>query len=1022
MAAASHQSPGYPLNASTDMQRSIKAWEPALTGLLAVVVAGALAYVSLGLKPPVLGLSLPSSWNWIWNGLASTVPLLLFGLVAWLSWMRVADQRVLQGQQQHLGRLAVVAQKTDNVVILTQSDGTIAWVNEAFSRITGYKLAEVMGKWPAAVLLGPQQNAQAIERIREGISHRRHFSLELACVHKSGARFWLNLSFAPLTDRDGRASGYVIVGADLTARKQVEEELRRVNRQYELLLHAAGEGICALDPQGRIAFVNPAASRITGWAPAELVGQPLSTLISQLRRTATSGSSDDVLRLAAAQDPSITTGHTTLFRRKDGTCFPVDCTSTPVRDGSNVLGAVVVFRDITDRRQTEALRVRQTRQYALRADIALALTAGDTLEQFLHRTAQAIVKHLDGTLAVIWVHDPDEKVLKLQAKAGADLAPDAPLHRLEVGDLAVGRLAAQRIPYITDDLLQDAAPLERDWIKRDKLTAFAGYPMIIEGRLVGVLGLYGRKPLPEDTLEALGAIAETVGQGIMRKQAEAKLAQQAALLDKAQDAILVVDLEHRIQYWNKSAERLYGWTPSEAYGKRADTLLFRDAAYFERARQEVLLKGEWRGEQCQVNRGDETVIVESQWTLVQDEAGKPKSILIVNTDIREKKKMEAQFLRTQRIDSLGTLAGGIAHDLNNVLAPILMAAQMLKTKFTDPQSQRLLTVVESSAKRGADMVKQVLTFARGVEGERMLLQPRHLIKEMVKILGETFPKNIQVKQQLQPDLMPVLGDPTQLHQVLLNLCVNARDAMPQGGVLTLSAENCVLEQVPATLPALGFSPKPGPYVLLKVADTGCGIPPENLDKIFDPFFTTKEVGKGTGLGLATVLGIVKSHGGFVQVQSEVNKGTVFSIYLPAADKAQAASSQPESGALPKGRGELILVVDDETAVLSMMKEMLETFGYRTLTASDGTEAVAAFTAHRGEIKAVIVDMLMPHMDGPATIRVLRKLEPQVRLIAASGLMDAQRAKDATGLDDLYFLMKPFTAESLLTTVHQVLAE
>lgn len=1004
------------------MNRTIKAWEPALTGLLAVLVAGGLAYLALGLKPPLASGPLGTNWSWVWTSLGSLVPLGLFGLVAWLSWVRLADLRLLQRQQQDLARLALVVEKTDNLVIVTHRDGTIAWVNEAFSRLTGYKLAEVAGKPPGAVLLGPQPNPQTIERIREGISHRRHFTLELACTHKAGTRFWLSLSFAPLADTRSQPDGYVIVGADLTARKKVEEELRRINRQYELLLHAAGEGICALDPEGRIAFVNPTASRLTGWQPGELLGRPVSALISQLRRPPSLGNSDDVLLLAAAQDPAITTGHTTLFRRKDGTCFPADYTSTPVRDGSNVLGAVVVFRDATDRRQTEALRARQTRQYALRADIALALTAGDTLDQFLHRTAQAIVKHLDGTLAAIWVHYPEDNVLKLQARAGEDLNPDASLHRVQVGDLTIGRLAAQRIPQLSDDLLNDAAPLERDWIKRDKLTAFAGYPMLVEGRLVGVLGLYGRKPLPSDALEALGAIADAVAQGIMRKQAEAKVAEQAALLDKAQDAILVVDLDHRVQYWNKSAERLYGWTAREVHGKRADTLLFRDAAYFQRAREEVLAKGEWRGEMCQVNRGDEAVLVESQWTLVHEEGGKPKSILIVNTDIREKKKIEAQFLRTQRIDSLGTLAGGIAHDLNNVLAPILMAAQMLKARFTDPQSQRLLNVLESSAKRGADMVKQVLTFARGVEGERVLLQPRHLLKDLVKILQETFPKNIQIKHELAPDLMTLVGDPTQLHQVLLNLCVNARDAMPQGGTLTLSAENCVLEQIPPTLPALGFSPKPGPYVLLKVADTGCGIPQENLDKIFDPFFTTKELGKGTGLGLATVLGIVKSHAGFVQVQSQVNRGTVFSVYLPAADKPPAAPSSSEARSLPSGKGELILVVDDEAAVLSMIKETLETFGYRTLTAADGTEAVAAFTAHRGEIKAVILDMLMPHMDGPATIRVLRKLEPQLRIVAASGLMDAQKAKEATGLGDLCFLMKPFTAESLLTTLHAVLSD
>ena len=444
-------------------------------------------------------------------------------------------------------------------------------------------------------------------------------------------------------------------------------------------------------------------------------------------------------------------------------------------------------------------------------------------------------------------------------------------------------------------------------------------------------------------------------------------------------------------------------------------MIFRDSSYFDRSKEDVLEKGEWKGESCHVTKGDEALIVESQWTLITDVAGKPKSILIVNTDLTERKKIEAQFLRTQRMESIGTLAGGIAHDLNNVLAPIIMSVEILKEKFKDPQSHRMLTVLETSAKRGADMVRQVLTFARGVEGERVLLQPRHLIKEVAKILGDTFPKTIQLRVRLAENLWPLIGDATQLHQVMVNLGVNARDAMIDGGVITLSAENLVIDEKQATEEI-----KSGFYVIIKVSDTGTGIPREILDKIFEPFFTTKETGKGTGLGLATVLGIVKSHGGFVQVQTEVGKGTTFSIYLPATQDAQSLAPEGTQRQLPAGKGELILAVDDEASVLTMTKETLETFGYRVITARDGTEAIAEYTAHQHEIKGVITDMLMPFMDGPSTIRVLRKMDPNVRIIAASGLMDNDKVKDATGMDNISFIMKPYTAEKLLNTVHKLL--
>src|SRR6185436_9230804 len=463
----------------------------------------------------------------------------------------------------------------------------------------------------------------------------------------------------------------------------------------------------------------------------------------------------------------------------------------------------------------------------------------------------------------------------------------------------------------------------------------------------------------------------------------------------------------------------YGWAAQEVCGKTADQILFRDRAYFERAKALTLQHGEFTDQSCAIAKGDKPVTVETRWNVVRDDEGRPKSVLIVSTDITEKKRIEEQFLRTQRMESIGTLAGGIAHDLNNVLAPILMSVDILKQKLKDDQSKRMLTILESSAKRGADMVKQVLTFARGVDGERVLLQTRHLIKEVVKIVNETFPKTIQLKTNIAENLWTVMGDATQLHQVMVNLTVNARDAMPEGGQLTVTAENTVVEPNQTDNPA---SAKPGFYVIITVKDSGTGIPREILDKIFEPFFTTKEMGKGTGLGLATVLGIVKSHGGFVQVQTEVNKGTTFLIYLPALENAPQQLAETEQGRPPSGKGQLLLAVDDEVAILSMTKETLENFGYRVLTAKDGTEAVAAFTAHRNEIKGVLTDMLMPFMDGPATIRVLRKMDPNVKIIAASGLMDNEKVRDATGMDNISFLMKPFTTEKLLNAVHKVLNE
>ncbi|HEY0375902.1 MAG TPA: PAS domain S-box protein [Pyrinomonadaceae bacterium] len=505
-----------------------------------------------------------------------------------------------------------------------------------------------------------------------------------------------------------------------------------------------------------------------------------------------------------------------------------------------------------------------------------------------------------------------------------------------------------------------------------------------------------------------------------RKRAEERIREQAALLDEAQDAILVRDLADRILFWNKGAEKIYGWTKEEAIGQDVRELLFRtNRPQFEEARDVLFARGEWAGELQQATREGDVIMVESRWTLVRDDAGEPQSVLVINTDITERKKIESQFLRAQRMESIGTLAGGIAHDLNNVLSPILMSVDMLRLRLKNPEIEPYLKMLQASAERGADMIKQVLSFARGVQGERIPIDPKYLIKDVVKILNETLPKSITTKFNLPDRVWPVSADATQIHQVLMNLCVNARDAMPHGGQLTIRAENVTLDENYART---HIEAKPGRYVMVSVMDTGHGIPPETLNKIFEPFFTTKETGKGTGLGLSTALSIVRSHNGFINVYSEAGKGTQFSFYLPAIAVGEAAESRQEEPTLPLGHGELVLVVDDEEAIREITRGTLESFGYKVLTAADGTEAVALYAANRDEVKIVLTDMMMPFMDGPATIRALQKLNPQVKIIAASGLAANEKAAEAASAGVKTFLPKPYTAEKLLLTLAKVLGE
>lgn len=399
---------------------------------------------------------------------------------------------------------------------------------------------------------------------------------------------------------------------------------------------------------------------------------------------------------------------------------------------------------------------------------------------------------------------------------------------------------------------------------------------------------------------------------------------------------------------------------------------------------------------------------------IQDRKKDPPAIVGIWLDISEKKTLQEQVVRAQRMESIGALASGVAHDLNNVLTPILMGIEILKENVHDEGSARILSSLGNSARRGAGVVKQVLAFARGTAGERVSLQPRHVIREVEKIIEQTFPKNIQFKTDVPKDLWEILADPTQLHQVLLNLCINARDAMPQGGALSIHAENRALDERAA---AKYDGAKPSRYAAISVSDTGTGIEPAVLSKIFDPFFTTKPPGQGTGLGLSTVMNIVKAHEGFVSVDSEAGRGSRFTIHLPAAKVAVAEASAPESAA-PQGHGEGILIADDEASIREITRETLEAHGYRVFAAADGTEAVALYVQHAPEIGAVLADVGMPYMDGFALARALRKVNPAVKLIFVTGMeQHAERAWEAGARG---FLLKPYSGETLLRTLCDVL--
>jgi two-component system cell cycle sensor histidine kinase/response regulator CckA len=551
----------------------------------------------------------------------------------------------------------------------------------------------------------------------------------------------------------------------------------------------------------------------------------------------------------------------------------------------------------------------------------------------------------------------------------------------------------------------------------------ADSPPMHVGNEAEVLKLYSEtliRKLEEKTLQL-----EEMNQALQADIAERKRTEESlreseerfrATFEQAAVGIAHVDTDGHFLRVNDKLCEIAGYSREDLLQHVfADLIEHNDWAEIDAARQAMLSRkyDSYSGEKHLLRNGGKAFWCSLVVTLLRAADGEAKYFIVVITDITERKSLEAQFLRAQRMESIGTLAGGIAHDLNNLLAPILMGVGLLQRLELAAQSQKILAGIERSAKRGAELVQQVLSFSRGVEGAHVAVHLGHIVHEVEAIMQNSFPKNITLRIDIPANLRLVMGDPTQLSQVLLNLCVNARDAMPDGGTFVISARNIDLD---AQFVAGHRGAAPGKYVLLSASDTGCGMRQEIIDRIFEPFFTTKPPGRGTGLGLPTAMGIVRSHGGFMHVASEAGKGSVFQIYLPAQREAEVADPvEPATESLPRGAGELILVVDDESAILNVAKQTLEMFGYRVLTAEDGNEALRLYQERSAEIALVITDMAMPTMDGTALIAALRRINANVRIVASSGIA---AALPETGCDD--FLPKPYSAGTLLSLVRKVI--
>ena len=903
----------------------------------------------------------------------------------------------------------------------------------------------------------PDDRAAVDAAFVQSIGKSGIFSIDHRLVMANQRIKFVEERWQTFNDAAGKPLRAVGTCRDMTARKIAELEIVRTNRALKLL-SSCGESLIRAENEDQLLRAICQLATDTGGYRMAWVGYAQRDPRHSIKPMASAGEETGYLteiNLSWSEEEESGNGPAGRTIRSGTACLceDIECDPgfrwlesarkrgyrsvicLPLRDEGRVFGLLGLYSsEVTRANDAELkllqeladdlafgiinLRARIERQKLQEAVLAIARGVSASFgQEFFQKLNQHIVEALQADVGFIALLElPDRQYAHTVSVISTAGEADNFRYRLEGSPC---EHVARGETFLVECELQKRYP-GNAILAEFRMDAFAATPLInTQSETVGSIAVLFRQPIIQKDFvtSTLRIFAARAASEMERQRSDLQVREQASLLDAAHDAILVKDLDDKIIFWNKGAERLYGWTAEEALGRSSQELLFHDSVQFKNSLEELFANGNWDGEQTKLTKSGREIIVKTSWTLVRGANGQPKSVLAINSDVTEKKKLEAQFFRAQRMESIGVLAGGIAHDLNNVLSPILMSVELLKFGVNAEDRAELLETMRASAQRGADLVKQVLSYARGIEGQSMRIDLAYILKEIRQIVRETFPKNIVFTVDIATDLWTITGDPTQLHQVLMNLCVNARDAMPHGGLLTASLKNENVDEVYA-----GMNPetKCGSYVSMSVRDTGTGIPPEIRDKIFDPFFTTKELGKGTGLGLSTTMSIVKSHGGFIDVTSEPGKGTMFTIHLPANRDSEITEESKAKVQPPAGKGELLLFVDDEEGIREVAKKYLKRFGYRVLLASNGAEAVSTYSLHSSEISAVITDMAMPVMDGRACAVALKSLNPQVLIIGSSGMANREAIAKIMECGVCSFISKPYTSEAMLIMIRQVL--
>ncbi|MCL5034996.1 MAG: PAS domain S-box protein [Bacteroidetes bacterium] len=863
----------------------------------------------------------------------------------------------------------------------TALDGRFITANPAMARILGYETPDEMMSTVSAFgerfYVDKERRAEFIRLILE---HGFISEFESQVYKKDGSVIWISENARTVAGAGGRLMGFEGTTVDITGRKRAQEALRQAEEKYRAIFDEAIVGIFQTTSDGRYLAVNPAMARMYGYdSPADLmrsrddIGRQV--YVDPRRR-------DEFRRVM--QERGLVEKFEYEVYQRDGNRRWWSENARTIRDENGiVISYIGTVEDITERK--------------------LALDEQARLVAMLEATTDFVATaDMDGR--GVYINRAGRRML------GINENTDASTLTISMGhpDWARKLVLNEAIPTAT-----------REGIWRGETAILSG-----DGREIPVLQVIIAHKDQNGEVQFLSTIARDISE---LKRREEKIREQAALLDKTQDAIMVRDLEDRILFWSKGAEKMYGWSAKEAIGRKVTEILFKDIPpEFEEGKKKVTEEGEWVGELKQTTRTGNEIIVDARLTLVRDEKGCPQSILAIKTDITEKKSIENQLLRSQRLESIGTLASGIAHDFNNVLGIILGYADSLDVGNPDPA--RLSTSVYSinkAVQRGAALVGQILTFARKTDVVPEPVNVALVVKELLRMLEETFPKTVTISAQTRDDLPIIRMDSGQLHQALLNLCLNARDAVLDrnrdtgtSGSVLIKTDVVTPEQLSGMFDSIHSAKR---YCCISVSDTGIGMDEATKARIFEPFFTTKGPGRGTGLGLAVVYGIVQGHGGFVDVDSKVGEGTTFRLYFPIVDFAENEESDRDAARIEGLQGhETILIVDDEELILNMLQMFLKDMGYNIFSAADGQNALDTYIGHQRDIALVVTDMGLPLFDGVTLFSKLKAINPGVKVVIASGYVDTSFRSQLINSGIIDVIQKPYSPRLVAKRIREIL--